>query len=572
MTGRGRLLRWLAAAWLLPPVLGQKGDKGGGTSNGGTGGGGGTASGSTDGHGSIDSGGGSCNSVPSDACSTTGGSASYSETISGETRQIRTGGCPNTNPLTNCLGDNPNAAAEQDWVFDVPATPAFVASTYEASLAGALSLSALGGLVGMTVNGVEVRSCYGGSKYGPCTDWESSAVLFERDTFEYCGGHGNPHHYHNAPVCLLAQMGIEDDGSSPQIGWAADGFPLMGPRGPGGVQMKQCGQSGADATYCVDACGGFYGSWNGRDAFLYRYFMMGDDAVVLENPLSPEPDGSFFPHAPFCLLGCGSVYADGNDRNPSIGSRLPSCGSSASAATTDAYTPEALEGVTDAYVTVAAEFPYGQTYGYDGSDDEGCSDSTTWYYKKTKNTCDAYVAKKTKNCKKKDEFDVKAKHACPVTCEECEVPAPTALPTSCEDSTTWYYKKTKNTCEAYVAKKTKNCKKKDEFDVEAKHACPSVERQELFFVQIAPGIHPKSILTLLVGLPRDVRRVRGSPRADRGLLGLDDVVLQEDQEHLRGLRGEEDQELQEDGRVRRLGARSLSGDVRGVLASRNTVS
>ena len=101
-----------------------------------------------------------------------------------------------------------------------------------------------------------------------------------------------------------------------------------------------------------------------------------------------------------------------------------------------------------------------------------CKDSTTWYYKKTKNTCDHYVAKKSKNCKKTDEFDVAARDACPVTCEVCEVPAPTALPTSCEDSRTWYYKKTKNTCEHYVAKKTKNCKKKDDSEVKAEDACP----------------------------------------------------------------------------------------------------
>ena len=45
----------------------------------------------------------------------------------------------------------------------------------------------------MTRNGVEVRSCYGGQKYGPCTDWSSSAVKAEgvdEGTFEYCGGHG----------------------------------------------------------------------------------------------------------------------------------------------------------------------------------------------------------------------------------------------------------------------------------------------------------------------------------------------------------------------------------------------
>ena len=81
------------------------------------------------------------------------------------------------------------------------------------------------------------------------------------------------------------------------------------------------------------------------------------------------------------------------------------------------------------------------------------------------------MTKKTKNCKKKDEFKVKAEDACAATCETCDdvpVPAPTA---ACADSTTWYYKKAKNTCEAYVAKKTKNCKKKDEFKVKAEDAC-----------------------------------------------------------------------------------------------------
>ena len=306
---------------------------------------------------------GSCNSAPSDACSTTGQSSTYAETINGDTREIRAMGCPNSNPLTNCLGDNPSMAAEQDWEFDIPATPRFKASTYSASLSSATSLGAVGGLIGMTLNGVEVRSCYGGTAYGECSDWSSSAVLFESDTFEYCGGHGNPHHYHNAPVCLLAQMGIEDDGSSPQVGWAADGFPIMGPRGPGGVKMKQCGENRADDYYCLDACGGFYGSWNGDDEFLYRYFLMGSDDVVLENPLSPEPDGDYFPHAPFCLVGCGDVSASGEDRTPSIGREIPSCGSGASAGTTDAYVPEALTGVTAAFATYATEWPYGETYG-----------------------------------------------------------------------------------------------------------------------------------------------------------------------------------------------------------------
>lgn len=111
---------------------------------------------------------GSCTNSPSDACSESGSSASYSESIDGDTRSIQSSGCPANNPLTNCLGDNPSKAAEQGWRFDIPATPQFVRGGYEASLAAATSLSAIGGLVGMTRNGVEIRSCYGGHAYAAC--------------------------------------------------------------------------------------------------------------------------------------------------------------------------------------------------------------------------------------------------------------------------------------------------------------------------------------------------------------------------------------------------------------------
>ena len=78
------------------------GSKGGGTGGGGTGG---TGGGSTDGHGSIYDGGGTCHTTVSDTCSTSGADAAYSETISGESRVLSTSGCPNSNPLTNCLGE-----------------------------------------------------------------------------------------------------------------------------------------------------------------------------------------------------------------------------------------------------------------------------------------------------------------------------------------------------------------------------------------------------------------------------------------------------------------------------------
>jgi len=98
-----------------------------------------------------------------------------------------------------------------------------------------------------------------------------------------------------------------------------------------------------------------------------------------------------------------------------------------------------------------------------------CVDSATWYYKKSKNTCAEYVAKKSKYCKEKYASDdgVSARDACPITC---------ASGCGCVDSTSWFYnKKTKRTCD-YVAKKPSDrCKSKnaDDAEVDAVSACPA---------------------------------------------------------------------------------------------------
>ena len=58
------------------------------------------------------------------------------------------------------------------------------------------------------------------------------------------------------------------------------------------------------------------------------------------------------------------------------------------------------------------------------------------------------------------------------------VPAPTPIPKEdCADSTTWYYEKESRTCDAYVAKKTKNCKLKDEFKAAEARRKAHEERQ-----------------------------------------------------------------------------------------------
>ena len=109
--------------------------------------------------------------------------------------------------------------------------------------------------------------------------------------------------------------------------------------------------------------------------------------------------------------------------------------------------------------------------------DDSCEDSTSWYYKKRKNTCEKYVTKKSKYCKAKDEDGVSALDACALTCGVCDKAAMSEEPPStdaCFDSTSWYFKKAKNSCQAYVAKDPdRYCgiKYVDESDVPSAEAC-----------------------------------------------------------------------------------------------------
>lgn len=72
-------------------------------------------------------------------------------------------------------------------------------------------------------------------------------------------------------------------------------------------------------------------------------------------------------------------------------------------------------------------------------DSSACADSTSWYRKKSKNTCEKYVAKKAaKNCLKTDDDGVYAFEACPETCGSCGE--------ACADDATWYKKKASQNC------------------------------------------------------------------------------------------------------------------------------
>ena len=252
---------------------------------------------------------------------------------------------------------NPNSPHSQNVAVSVPAKP----QTYDGVFGSAIDLSAVGGNVGLTRNGGAVFSCYGGSRYGTCSDWASSAVQLEGATFDLCGGHacgvncGYKYHYHIPPTCLLRQLGqsvaLEATQHSPHVGWMYDGFPLYGNRGVGGVLMRRCGAAGADATLCLDKCNGRAGTLPGLDDFTYRYYMTGTLSDEATTPTSPLPDESFFPHTPFCLVGCCPAGTS------NCYSRLPPCQSAfSSAGTLAGYVATALGGI-EAYYEVPTSAP-----------------------------------------------------------------------------------------------------------------------------------------------------------------------------------------------------------------------
>lgn len=234
-------------------------------------------------------------------CSTDGSEYTYSEEIKGQTREITVTFCPN-HPWKNI---NPNHPVPSWTTYKVPAYPVYYSSGKD--------LSARGGNVGVLFSGAMIFSPYGGSKYGTVTSYTNSAANAEGDTFDMCGCHGSSktsasYHCHVPPGCLLRQLGQTDSTHSPQIGWAADGFPVYGPRGKNGVMMQTCTLSGGtvgDGT-CVDDDGGLPGTISDLDSYTMRYFFLGtyNDGTSCTNPLSPLPGAEYHPSTPTKYQGC----------------------------------------------------------------------------------------------------------------------------------------------------------------------------------------------------------------------------------------------------------------------------
>ncbi|KAH8045820.1 hypothetical protein JL720_16564 [Aureococcus anophagefferens] len=107
----------------------------------------------------------------------------------------------------------------------------------------------------------------------------------------------------------------------------------------------------------------------------------------------------------------------------------------------------------------------------DEDDDPDCQDSTTWYRNHPSKDCDHVAKSPDTRCAKDNDDGVFASVACPKACGTCdETPAPTG---SCQDSGSWYMAGSPHKdCDYVMKNMDSRCKKKDDHDVKAKHACP----------------------------------------------------------------------------------------------------
>merc|ERR1719356_268482 len=174
----------------------------------------------------------------------------------------------------------------------------------------------------------------------------SDAVVLEGDTFDSCSGHSSSegiYHYHVTPSCLLDQLGdyYNVTEHSPQIGWAFDGFPVYGPHGPGGDLIYPCNHTLANASACLDDCGGT--EQYVIDDFLYHYHIVGPIGDLVSSPVDPLPNTSMVPYTIGCFKGVvydwSILQGDDNNATCDRDGYKPS------------YTATVTEGVTAIYGT-----------------------------------------------------------------------------------------------------------------------------------------------------------------------------------------------------------------------------
>ncbi|KAJ8600329.1 hypothetical protein CTAYLR_000647 [Chrysophaeum taylorii] len=254
--------------------------------------------------------------------------------------------------------DNACYAVNEERTYQIPVYPRYSSDV-------TVSLVEEGGVVGVLYDGAMLYSAYGGIKYDAldasyANDYENSAPYVEGGTFDMCGEHASSKeepswHAHVPPSCLLRQLGQTETEPSPQIGWALDGFPVYGPRGPNGTLVKSCAEPTASANFCADFCGGFYGDIG--DGYEYRYYTMGyyNDDESCEMDLWASKSGSmceyewastFYPFTPLCFHGCCPSEATCSDED------VPACGGADLPGTTEDLNATRVQSALPIYSAV----------------------------------------------------------------------------------------------------------------------------------------------------------------------------------------------------------------------------
>eukprot|EP01084_Bolivina_argentea_P212434 361111_1 len=280
------------------------------------------------------------------SCDIDGHSASYTETIIDDQRNIISSGCPNHD--NTCLG-KPGVCTDQGISLGITQTVQFPKDVNIPAypcindVPDGVGSTCIGGDIGIMLNGVSLFSQTAGG--AECED----AISAEFTTFNQCGGHSTgagQFHYHLAPACLIYQL--HDHGTinknnqhSPQLGWSYDGFPIYGPHGINGEYIYKCSDTRAAQTDCLDSCNGHM--QHTIDDFTYHYHITGPigdlQGDIKMDPIYPIPDASMFPYTIGCFRGIPS------DRWKPI-FRNVQC---AMNGTTNDYVPQSVDGVTIVY-------------------------------------------------------------------------------------------------------------------------------------------------------------------------------------------------------------------------------
>ncbi|CAE8663734.1 unnamed protein product, partial [Polarella glacialis] len=245
-------------------------------------------------------------------CAKDGSDYFYTESVSSspKTRTVVSNGCPN-HPWYQL---SPSKPSLQKMTYTIPLYPQFLgSSTYSTSGYPAVDLSQTVDSIGIFFNGGMLFSPYAGPTYGQVKNYATSATYAKGSTFDQRGCHSNDlsnglYGCSVPPHCLLNQLGQTSGSHSPQIGWAHDGFPIYGPRGPNGVQMQTREVTGGTygSDVCTDVCGGYYLNDGTIDNYYYRYYIQGtyDDGTSCSNPGCTSPGGNYYPNTPVCFRGC----------------------------------------------------------------------------------------------------------------------------------------------------------------------------------------------------------------------------------------------------------------------------